>query len=188
VNRDHPTSRTVEAHRSGRARSSETGTVRHRAAARVLQAQHRDDAVARASSRKLPLPASPAFALRASAFAKATADKTAGQAAAHSCRALQSRAAALPAARVSADRRPGGMSVHGVACRAVARSAKAGGGRGTRGQGKREKAEGTEFFPFAVRRRSRWISPRPPSPCHRDRHPAGRGCQAVNREFTSVGR
>jgi len=70
---------TVEAHRSGRARSSETGTVRHRAAARVLQAQHRDDAVARASSRKLPLPASPAFALRASAFAKATADKTAGR-------------------------------------------------------------------------------------------------------------
>jgi GNAT superfamily N-acetyltransferase len=37
-----------------------------------------------------------------------------GQAAAGSCRALQSRAAALPAARVSADRRSGGVSVHGV--------------------------------------------------------------------------
>jgi hypothetical protein len=37
------------------------------------------------------------------------------QAAAHSRRALQSRAAALPAARVPADRRPRGLSVHGVA-------------------------------------------------------------------------
>jgi hypothetical protein len=34
--------------------------------------------------------------------------------AAHSCRALQSRAAALRATRVSADRRPGGVSVHGM--------------------------------------------------------------------------
>ena len=61
----------------------------HCAAARVLQPRHRDDAVARASSRKRPPPAGPAFALRASAFhlrqgyggqvARATADKTAGK-------------------------------------------------------------------------------------------------------------
>jgi GNAT superfamily N-acetyltransferase len=37
-----------------------------------------------------------------------------GQAAAHSCRAVQSRAAALPAARIPADRRSGGLSVHGM--------------------------------------------------------------------------
>jgi GNAT superfamily N-acetyltransferase len=37
-----------------------------------------------------------------------------GQAAAHSCRAVQSRAAALRAARVAADRRSRGLSVHGV--------------------------------------------------------------------------
>ena len=55
------------------------GIVRHRAVARALHPRHRDDAAARASSRKRPPPASPAFAPRASAFAKATADKTAGR-------------------------------------------------------------------------------------------------------------
>ena len=43
------------------------GIVRHRAVARALHPRHRDDAAARASSRKRPPPASRAFALRATA-------------------------------------------------------------------------------------------------------------------------
>jgi hypothetical protein len=83
------------------------GIVRHRAVARALHPRHRDDAAARApvgSGRRRP-------------------------AAAPSCRGLQSRAAALRAARVSADRRPGGLSVHGVEGVGV-------------GETQREKAEG----------------------------------------------
>ena len=90
--RRHPRRRPAGRAALRRARSRRNPHRRHRAAARFLQPRHRDDAAAR------------------------TAIRGGGrrQAAAHPRRTLQSRAAALPAARVPADRRSRGLSVHGV--------------------------------------------------------------------------